>query len=109
MKISRKIVLTALSLTLFPVFSFGFSRKNILSPCEVNWNNIQPLVVALEAYVDVFYSLTNSDPLESGFYYDRSVVINETGKVVLKISCVSKTGESRSDYTIEYTVSDFDA
>ena len=109
MKISRKIVLTALSLTLFPVFSFGFSRKNILSPCEGNWNNIQPLVVALEEDVDVFYSLTNSDPLESGFSYDRPVVINETGKVVLKISCVSKTGESRSDYTIEYTVSDFDA
>lgn len=109
MKISRRIVLTALSLSLFPAFSFGFSRKNILSPCEGNWNNIQPLVIALEEDVDVFYSLTNSDPLESGFSYDRPVVINETGNVVLKISCVSKTDDSRSDYTIEYAVSDCDA
>lgn len=109
MKISRRIVLVALSLGLFPAFSFGFSRKNILSPCEGNWNNIQPLVIALEEDVDVFYSLTNSDPLESGFSYDRPVVINETGTVVLKIACVSKSDETRSDYTIKYTVNDFDA
>lgn len=91
-------------LILFPGrYLFAFSEKDILSPVAGVWNNIQPLVLDNSEGDELYYSLTGSDPLDSGFAYDGPVVIDQTGDVRVQIACISPDGR-RSDFLVEYTV-----
>ncbi len=94
-----------LSLTFISVsFSvFAFSKENILSPVEGKWSNVQPLVITSSEDCEIYYSLTNSDPLVSGFSYDGEVILNQTGDVSVNIVVIAGDGR-RSDYQINYYV-----
>ncbi|MBB5217925.1 hypothetical protein DYE49_07750 [Treponema rectale] len=81
----------------------AFSSKDILSPVSGQWVNVQPLVLNTSDGSEVYYSLSGSDPLVSGFSYDGPVVIDETGDVKVRIAVISKSG-IRSDFTVMYTV-----
>lgn len=93
----------------FVFFSFGlssagaFSAKDILSPIEGQWVNVQPLVINASDESEIYYSLTGEDPLVSGFAYDGPVVIDEIGNIKVRIASLSKDGK-RSDYTVNYSV-----
>lgn len=81
----------------------AFSSEDILSPVAGQWVNVQPLVLNTSDESEVYYSLSGSDPLVSGFSYDGPVVIDETGDVKVRIAVISKSG-MRSDFTVMYTV-----
>ena len=81
----------------------AFSSKDIISPSEGVWSNVQPLVLNGEDGEELYYSFSGTDPYESGFAYDGPVVIDETGSVTVAITAISKDGE-RSDFSVSYTV-----
>ena len=85
----------------FPVFSL--TQEDILSPLQGEWKNVQALVIDNHEPCGIYYSLTGSDPLVSGFAYDRPVVIEETGNVKIRITAVYPDSR-RDDFTVEYTV-----
>lgn len=94
---------------IFLIFSlkiYAFSKKDILSPCEGTWGNLQALVLNYDDSVELYYSLSGSDPLVSGFAYDGPVLIDETDNVILKITALDQQGE-RSDFTVNYSVKNF--
>lgn len=81
----------------------AFTDKDIISPASGTWANAQPIVLNTSDGSDLYYSLTSSDPLSSGFMYDGPVVIDGTGNIVLHVTAVSRSGV-RSDYVISYAV-----
>ncbi len=83
--------------------AFGFGIENIISPVSGVWNNPQAFVLDVPENCDVYYSLSGSDPLISGFAYDGPVIIDKTGDIQLKISALGEDGE-RQDFTIMYSV-----
>lgn len=83
----------------------AFSAADIISPVPGVWGNVQPLVLNTADGSELYYSLTGSDPLLSGFAYDGPVVIDEKGDVRVKITAVSKDGR-RTDMSVSYTVRD---
>ncbi|MBP5577142.1 MAG: chitobiase/beta-hexosaminidase C-terminal domain-containing protein, partial [Treponema sp.] len=85
----------------FPAFSL--TQEDILSPVQGEWDNVQALVIDNREPCGIYYSLTGSDPLVSGFAYDRPVVIEETGDVKIRITAVYPDSR-RDDFTVEYTV-----
>ena len=85
------------------VSAFSFSRQNIISPIEGEFANRQPLVISKSPDQDIYFSLTGSDPLYSGFAYDGPVLIDMTGNIDLKITAVSQNGSTES-YEIKYSV-----
>lgn len=85
---------------------FAFSAKDIISPCAGEWNNVQALVLTNTKDAEIYYSLSGSDPLESGFSYDGPVVIDQKGSVKVRIASITDNGKKREDYTIEYSVQD---
>ena len=82
---------------------FAFSKKDIISPASGVWANVQPLVLNVSNAAELYYSLTGSDPYESGFAYDGPIVIDETGDIEVKITSISKDGK-REDFSVKYTV-----
>lgn len=80
----------------------AFDIQDIISPLPGTYANLQPLVLHAEEGEELYYSLSSSDPMESGFSYDGPVVINQLGEVFLKIACV--TSEGREDFTVRYSV-----
>lgn len=88
------------------VHAFAFSAKDIISPREGEWNNIQALVLNNTKDAEIYYSLSGSDPLESGFSYDGPVVIDQKGNVKVRITAISDNGKNRQDFTVEYSVCD---
>lgn len=84
----------------------AFSAKDIISPCNGVWNNIQALVLNDLDDSELYYSFTGSDPLASGFSYDGPILIDAVGDISLNIAAVSKDGK-RSDFKISYTVIPF--
>ena len=81
----------------------AFDASSVVSPAAGLWRNKQALVLKSETGVDFYYSLTGADPLVSGFFYDGPVLINETGKVRLRIVAVSSDG-SKKELSLEYVV-----
>ncbi|MCR5219119.1 FN3 associated domain-containing protein [Treponema sp.] len=96
-------IVTSLLFSLCLSSAAAFSSSDILSPAPGQWVNVQPLVINTSDGSEVYYSLTGSDPLVSGFSYDGPVVIDEIGDVKVRIAAVSKNGV-RSDYTVNYSV-----
>lgn len=82
---------------------FAFSAEDIISPQQGTWENVQPLVLNVNEGEEVYYSLTQSDPLVSGFAYDRPVVIDGSGDITVSIAVLSSEGR-RSDFSVSYTV-----
>lgn len=102
----EKIRLFSLSLiiSLFACANiFAFSENDIVSPAEGTWSNKQPLVLNVQDGSYLYYSLSSSDPLVSGFAYDGPVVIDQTGSIKIYITAVDKNG-SRSDFSVKYSV-----
>ncbi|MFA6937061.1 MAG: hypothetical protein WCQ67_02390 [Treponema sp.] len=102
----KKIRLLSLSLiiSLFACANvFAFSEKDIISPVEGTWSNKQPLVLNIQDGSYLYYSLSSSDPLVSGFAYDGPVVIDQTGSITIYITSVSNAGV-RSDFKVNYLV-----
>lgn len=85
---------------------FSFSAEDIISPCSGEWNNVQALVLNNAKDAEIYYSLSGSDPLESGFSYDGPVVIDQKGRVKVRIASITDNGNKREDFTVEYTVTD---
>lgn len=84
----------------------AFTSKDIISPCNGVWNNIQALVLNDLDDSELYYSFTGSDPLSSGFSYDGPILIDAVGDISLNIAAVSKDGK-RSDFKVSYTVVPF--
>ncbi len=92
------------AVSLFPVGEEELEPQfTVLNPVPGNWNNAQSLVVESSPSTEIYYSLTSSDPLESGFAYDGPVLIENTGRVELNIAAVSASGKEVRK-KIEYTV-----
>ncbi len=102
MNTNRRILLQVLCF-LCAFSAIAFDANDIISPSQGTWANRQALVLDGSDGSELYYSLTGSDPLESGFAYDGPVLIDETGSVTLNITAVNAQGV-RSDFTINYTV-----
>ncbi|MBO4387693.1 MAG: hypothetical protein J5817_11860 [Treponema sp.] len=105
-RLKRRVeaVCLILALCIFFAFpAFSLTQEDILSPVQGEWNNVQALVIDNREPCGIYYSLTGSDPLVSGFAYDRPVVIEETGDVKIRITAVYPDSR-RDDFTVEYTV-----
>lgn len=75
----------------------------IISPVAGRWANKQPLVLEVPESFEVFYSLSGSDPMESGFAYDGPVMLEAEGEVRLKIALVLPDGNVVA-HTVSYAV-----
>ena len=104
MQMRKKAIIMSLLLTeIFCVLS-GFSQTKILSPIEGNWLNPQPIILEKQADTEVYYSLSGTDPLKSGFAYDGPVALSGYGNFSLTIVTVQKDGKYLSQ-TVNWTVS----
>ncbi len=75
----------------------------IISPVAGRWVNRQPLVLEVPESFEAFYSLSGSDPMDSGFAYDGPVMLEVEGEVTLKIALVFPSGNAVV-YTVGYAV-----
>lgn len=90
-------------LILFSLFSLhSQERRRIISPVSGTFCNRQPLIIDIKKGEDCFYSLTGSEPLESGLAYDGPFVIESEGDVELNV--VIASGDNFEEYKIKYTV-----
>ncbi len=80
----------------------AFSEKDIISPQKGTFSNMQPLVLNVSDGEEVYYSLSSSDPSVSGFSYDGPVLIEATGNITLRITCLKD--DVRSDFQIKFNV-----
>ena len=83
--------------------AFALDYSAILSPMPGKWKNTQALVIDCSESGGIYYSLSGSDPLVSGFAYDGPVVLEQKGDVKLHITFVGK-GKGRQDFEIQYSV-----
>ena len=104
-KKKAKAGLLAILCSFFAFPSFSLTQDDILSPVQGEWGNMQALVIDSREPCGIYYSLTGSDPLLSGFAYDRPVVIEQTGNVKIRITAVYADSR-REDFTVEYTVNE---
>lgn len=87
-----------------------FSEVSIVSPAtgySKVWANKQVLVVNTTDNEEIYYSISDTDPLESGFVYDGPVLLDITGEVNLRIASINKNKE-RVDYVLKYSVKEVD-
>ena len=70
-----------------------FSQTKIISPVEGNWLNPQPIILEKQPDTEVYYSLSGTDPLKSGFAYDGPVALSGYGDFNLTIATVQKDGK----------------
>lgn len=87
--------------------SFGFSEKDIISPAAGKWCNKQALVINQAGAGEIYYSLSGSDPFESGFAYDGPALIEKNGNVEVRIGIVEGNGD-RKVFSVSYNVSPAD-
>lgn len=99
----KRFYLAAAVLSLISLSAFGFSEKDIISPASGTWCNQQALVLSSSNASEVYYSLTGSDPFESGFAYDGPVLIEKKGSVRVRIGVVESDG-LKKEFVIDYTV-----
>ncbi len=83
-----------------------FSASHIISPIPGTWGNRQPLLVDVPDGWEVYYSITDSDPLLFGFAYDGPSLLEKDGDVHLKVTAMDRTGR-RYDFTVDYTVKSY--
>lgn len=77
-------------------------QGTVISPVAGTWENSQPLIIQAADGVEVYYSLSGSDPLVSGFAYDGPIMLEGTGDQ--RLSLVSVSDEGISDIvSINYT------
>ena len=88
----KRFYLAAAVLSLISLSAFGFSEKDIISPASGTWCNQQALVLSSSNASEVYYSLTGSDPFESGCAYDGPVLIEKKGSVRVRIGVVESDG-----------------
>ena len=100
-----KCLLFTLVASLCALQIWAFDASSVVSPAAGVWRNKQALVLKSESGVDFYYSLTGANPLVSGFFYDGPVLINETGRVKLRIVAMSHDG-SKKEFSIEYVVNE---
>lgn len=79
------------------------SAFSVINPVEGEWANRQPLVLDLALGEEAYYSLSGSDPYTSGFVYDKPVLLDIDGEVLLRITVVYADG-SRKNVVVQYTV-----
>ncbi len=77
--------------------------SRILSPCPGTWANMQSLVVQADPGCDVFYSVTEANPLVLGIAYDGPVLLEQTGICSVAVSIVEPDGTSTTSI-ISYSV-----
>jgi len=82
----------------------AFSQTKIISPVEGSWLNPQPIVLEKQSDTEVYYTLTGTDPLKSGFAYDRPVPLSGYGTFELTIATVMSNG-TYTTQTVTWTVS----
>ncbi len=82
----------------------AFSQTKIISPVEGSWLNPQPIVLEKQPDTEVYYSLSGSDPMTSGFAYDRPVPLSGYGTFNLTIVTVAPDG-TNSTQSVKWTVS----
>ncbi len=102
MSLKKSFTLLLLSLVL-EAFCNAFELKDVISPVAGTWENLQSLVLNTEYGSEVYYSLSGTDPLISGFAYDGPVLIPQTGTVDLWLTSVS-SDQVRKDFHITYHV-----
>ena len=79
----------------------GAFAQHVISPVEGSFANKQSLVLSLQEGEEAYYSLSDTNPLNSGFAYDGPVLIDVSGTVSLRIVVVS--GNKKEQYEISYT------
>lgn len=99
----KRFSITAILFSLISVSVFAFSEKDIISPAPGIWCNQQALVLSSQNACEIYYSITGSDPFESGFAYDGPVLIERKNDVRVRIGVVEADG-SRKEFKIDYTV-----
>ena len=77
-------------------------QGTVISPVAGTWENTQPLIIQTTPGIEVYYSLSGSDPLVSGFAYDGPIMLEGTGEQ--KLTLVSVSDEGISDiHTVNFT------
>lgn len=66
----------------------------VISPVAGSWENAQPLIIDKADDCEVYYSLTGTDPLVSGFAYDGPIMLEGTGEQKISLVSVSDSGIS---------------
>ncbi len=105
----KKSFLLFLVIFLRSFFLFASDKSRILSPSAGTWANKQCLFVDLKDGEECYYSLSGSDPLESGFVYDGPVLLDAAGKVFVKVTVLKIGGgiSEKEEYDISYSVDEF--
>ncbi len=99
-----KLQFICIFLCLSAVLSAQATRDSrILSPCPGTWGNMQSLVVQADSGCDVYYSVTEINPLLLGIAYDGPVILDQTGNCSVAVSIVDPDGTT-STSIISYTV-----
>ena len=101
----RRALFSALALFL-PAALCALSLGRVLSPAPGVWANRQCLFVDVKDGEECYYSLSGSDPLESGFVYDGPALLDVAGSVTLNVTVLRRKGgaEEKEERTISYTV-----
>ena len=89
------------------VFCFGcFADVVVVSPPVFTdtFGNKQTLMINAMQGEEVFYSITDADPLTSGFAYDGPVSLDLTGDVKIKVTSV--LNNKKQSFIISYHVDD---
>lgn len=90
-------------LCVFFLFSIFAEQAVIISPIPGNWSNFQSLVIHVPENTNVYYSFTGSDPLVSGFAYDRPILIEKIGEITLRVVTVHNEvlqGEQKVSFVV---------
>ena len=95
------LVFSALFFLLYDVFAL--SKADIISPSSGVWANKQPLVISENKNVEIYYSITGTDPAVTGFVYDGPVLIDQTGPVDLRIVAIDEKS-NKQEFRISYSV-----
>ncbi|MCQ2982247.1 MAG: hypothetical protein MJ178_05800 [Treponemataceae bacterium] len=103
-KSSLKILFLCVFLCIMTAVSAQSTRDSrIISPCPGTWGNMQSLVVQAGTGCDVYYSMTEVNPLVLGIAYDGPVMLDQTGNCSVAVSIVDPDGTSTTSI-ISYTV-----
>lgn len=100
----KKIILSVLLSTLV-LSSYLFADIKFISPIKGNWANKQMLILDNSTGGEYFYSVDGSEPDSFGFAYDGPVLLDVTGDVELKVTCISAEG-AKEKTSLKYTVNE---
>ena len=104
MRIRKTVLILFIFVLNFCCVLTAFSQTKIISPVEGTWMNPQPIILEKQVDTEVYYSLSGTDPLKSGFAYDGPVSLTGYGTFNLTIATVMQNG-TYSIQTVNWTVS----